>query len=311
MNKFAFLFPGQGSQSTGMGRDFFDNFSVAKKIFKTADEILNKNISKLCFEGSEEDLKQTQNSQPAILLTSIVALDCFKSEFNLIPSFVAGHSLGEYAAMYSSGVFDLETALELIQKRADLMSEVKGGAMAAVLNADENILKECLKEALNEGYVDIANYNSPTQTVITGEDAAIQKASELLLSKGVKRVIPLAVSGAFHSKLMQNAGIEFEKFIKDFSLNEVEIPVITNVDAEPTYKDFKPKMSKQIYSSVKWVQSIEYMINQGTEYFIEFGNGKVLAGLNKKISNEIKTFNVFDTATLENTIIEIKEIINE
>ncbi|MDR1326997.1 MAG: ACP S-malonyltransferase [Heliobacteriaceae bacterium] len=291
----ALIFPGQGSQAVGMGKDLYENYEAARKVFDTAGE----RIKMLCFEGPEEDLKQTVNTQPAIVAMSIAALEALGvNESGLAPVYVAGHSLGEYTAMYAAGVMDLETTLKAIQKRADSMSRVKGGAMAAVLNPPENV-KEILA-GVNE-YVDVANYNSPGQIVITGEEEAVEKAGELLLAQGAKRVIPLAVSGAFHSKLMKNAGMEFAAFIKDIELNDASIPVITNVDAEPTISaaDFKAKMPKQIYSSVYWTQTIQKMIADGVEVFIEIGPGKVLAGLVKKIAPEAKVYNVFDKASLE------------
>ena len=308
--KMAFLFPGQGSQSVGMGKDLYENFDSAKEVFKTADAVLGKSISALCFEGPEEDLKQTVNTQPCIVTTSIAALESLKSEFGINPDYVAGHSLGEYCAMYAAGVMSLETALKAIQKRADLMNaSAKGGAMSAVLNASEEAINESLKEASKIGYVDVANYNSPAQVVITGDENAVQKAGELLLEKGARRVVPLPVSGAFHSKFMENAGKEFETFAASLNLKNASIPVFTNVDAEATVSaaDFRAKMPKQIYSSVYWTQTIQKMAAEGVEIFVEIGPGKVLAGLNKKIVPEAKIFNVYDKASLEATVAALKE----
>lgn len=306
--KIAFLFPGQGSQSVGMGKDLYDNYESAKNVFDTADKVLGKSITKMCFEGPDEDLKQTVNTQPSIVTMSIAALEALKSELDLTPSYTAGHSLGEYCAMYAAGVMSLDDALKLIQKRADLMSETKGGSMAAVLNAPEGAVEKALQEASSVGYVDVANYNSPVQVVITGDSDAVAKASELLKEAGVRKVVPLAVSGAFHSKFMENAGKEFEGFVSEFNLSDSKLPVITNVDAEPTTfaADFKSKMPKQIYSSVHWTQTIEKMIADGVDTFIEIGPGKVLAGLNKKINAEVKTYNVFDKESLESTIEALK-----
>lgn len=306
MKKVAFIFPGQGSQSVGMGLDLYENFAEAKYVFETADKVLGKSISKVCFEGPDEDLKQTINTQPAILTTSIAALEAFRAQSNITPAYTAGHSLGEYAAYYASGVISLEDSLKLIQKRAELMSESKGGSMAAVLNSNEETVKECLAQV--EGYVAIANYNSPQQIVITGDENAVKQAGELLLEKGARRVVPLAVSGAFHSEYMKSAGEKFGEFVKDIKVNETNIPVATNVDAEFTTSNFKEKMSKQIYSSVQWTQSIEKMIQNGVDTFIEFGNGNVLAGLNKKINSEITTYNVSNKESLEKTIQAINEV---
>ena len=309
--KIAFLFPGQGSQAVGMGKDLYDNFESAKDVFDEADKVLGKSVTTLCFEGPDEALKQTVNTQPCIVTMSIAAMEALKSNFDIKPDYVAGHSLGEYCAMYAANVMSLETTLKAIQKRADLMGSTKGGAMAAVLNAPEGALEEALKEASQIGYVDVANYNSPAQVVITGDEAAVAKAGELILAKGARRVVPLAVSGAFHSKFMENAGHEFENFVSTLDLNNAEIPVVTNVDAEPTTQsaDFKVKMPKQIYSSVHWTQTIQKMASDGVEIFIEIGPGKVLAGLNKKIVPEAAVFNVFDKASLENTIESLKEIL--
>ena len=307
--KIAFLFPGQGSQAVGMGKDLYESFESAKKVFTTADNTLGKSISTLCFEGPEDSLKQTVNTQPCIVTTSIAALECLKSQLGIEPDYVAGHSLGEYCAMYAAGVMSLETTFKAIQKRADLMNaSANGGAMSAVLNASEDALKESLEEASKEGYVDVANYNSPAQVVITGDEKAVAKAGELLLAKGARRVVPLPVSGAFHSKFMENAGKEFESFVKDLDLQNSSIPVITNVDAAPTTAadDFRAKMPKQIYSSVYWTQTIQKMAADGVEVFVEIGPGKVLAGLNKKIVPEAKVFNIFDKTSLDTTVEALK-----
>lgn len=306
MEKIAFIFPGQGSQSVGMGLGLYENFESAKNVFSTADKVLGKQISKICFEGPEEDLKQTVNTQPAILATSIAALEAFKSKLNITPAYTAGHSLGEYAAYYAAGVVTLENAFKLIQKRADLMSETKGGSMAAVLNSDEETIKSCMSEV--EGYVAIANYNSPKQIVITGDEEAVKQTCDLLIAKGVKRVVPLAVSGAFHSQYMKEAGEKFAEFVSNIETSETNIPVVTNVDAEFTTKNFKEKMPKQIYSSVLWQQSVEKMIENGVDTFIEFGNGTVLAGLNRKINSEVTTINISDKETLENAVKILSEV---
>lgn len=307
--KIAFVFPGQGSQSVGMGKDLYENFESAKNVFDTADKVLGKSITTICFEGPEEDLKQTVNTQPSIVTTSIAALEAFKSQLDVEVYATAGHSLGEYCAMYASNVMDLETTLKAIQKRADLMGATKGGAMAAILNAPEGSLEKALEEASSVGYVDVANYNSPAQVVITGDEAAVAKAGELLAEAGARRVVPLAVSGAFHSKFMEDAGNEFANFASELELNNASVPVFTNVDAQATIlgAEFKNKMPRQIYSSVHWTQTIQNMVSEGVDTFIEIGPGKVLSGLIKKIDAGVKTYNIYDKDSLESTINALKE----
>ena len=309
VKKIAFVFPGQGSQSVGMGKDLYENFEAAKNVFDTADKVLGKSITTICFEGPEDDLKLTVNTQPSIVTMSIAALESFKSELDVEVSATAGHILGEYCAMYASGVMDLETTLKAIQKRADLMGATKGGAMAAILNAPEGSLEKALEEASGVGYVDVANYNSPAQVVITGDEVAVAKAGELLSAAGARRVVPLAVSGAFHSKFMENAGKEFAGFVSELDLNDASIPVFTNVDAQATVSgaEFKNKMPKQIYSSVQWTQSVQKMVAEGIDTFVEIGPGKVLAGLVKKIDASVNVYNVYDKASLEATVTSLKE----
>ena len=309
MKKIAFLFPGQGAQYVGMGKDLYDSYVSAKSVFDTANSVLNKNITKLCFEGPEDSLRQTVNTQPSIVTTSIAALEAFRNKLNIKPNFVAVHSLGEYCAMYAAGIMSLENTFKAIQKRADLMSEASYGTMAAILNSPEDVLKAGLKEGQKVGYVDVANYNSPAQVVITGDEKAVETAGNYILANGARRVVSLPVSGAFHSKFMQEAGNIFGEFIEDADLNDSTIPVITNVDAEPTTsaEDFRAKMPKQIYSSVHWTQTIQKMVENSVDTFIEIGPGKVLAGLNKKIAPEASVYNVYDKASLESTVAALKE----
>lgn len=307
MKKIGFIFPGQGSQCTGMGFDLFNNSKEAAKIYETANRVLGKKISDICFNGPDDELKKTINAQSAIVATSIAALSAFKENCNIVPSVVMGHSLGEYCAMYSAGVMDLETTIKAIQKRSELMDQATKttkGTMAAIIGSNLEIIENCINEASKLGSVQIANYNDPTQIVITGEVEAVNRAGELIKEQGAKRVVPLAVSGAFHSRLMNEASDNFCEFVKELKLNDAKIPVITNIDADFTSnaEDFRLKMPNQIKSSVMWYQSVQKAINSGVNIYIEFGSGKVLAGLNRKISSDIITYNVFDMQSLNSTI---------
>ncbi len=312
MNKIAFIFPGQGSQHTGMGKDLYENYECAKNFFENFDKISGKNISKLCFEGNEEDLKHTINSQPAILAVSLAAYEVFKKETKIIPDFVAGHSLGEYSALYAAGVIEIEELIRLVLKRAELMNGASAGTMSAILGLDDDKIDELINKASFEGIICPANYNTPDQTVISGDISAVEKANQLAPELGAKRVVPLPVSGAFHSPLMRPIAESFTKYIHDTNINDAEISIVTNVDAKPTIDkaELSSKMIKQMYSSVYWKQSVNYMLEAGVDTFIEIGPGKILSGMIRKISREAKVYNVCDKISLEKTMESVKLEIN-
>ncbi len=304
--KVAFLFPGQGAQSVGMGFDLYQNSIKAKEVFEIANKTLGCDIAKICFEGPDEELKQTINTQPALTVVSIAALEAFmEKKPNVELCYTAGHSLGEYSAMYASNVLSIEDTFKAIQRRAQCMNEAainNPGKMAAILGIESNKINDVLLD-VKSGIVQVANYNTSEQTVITGEEKAIEEACNLLKEAGAKKVIMLNVSGAFHSSLMDSASREFKTFVESLNINDAKVPVITNIDACETIlaSDFKQKMPNQINSSVKWVDSINKMIENGVNNFIELGAGKVLSGLVKKINKEVNVYNIQDIDSLNKT----------
>ena len=309
MKKYALIFPGQGAQKTGMGKDLYDNSNAAKKVFNTVDRVIGYSISDICFNGSSEELMKTINSQPCILAVSIAAYEALREKSNINIACSAGHSLGEYAALYAAGAVDLETVFKLIHKRATLMNDAAlktNGSMVAVLGLDNDTVINIVNSLDN---IYVANFNSPGQVVITGDKEQIEKNINRFSEAGAKKVIPLSVSGAFHSPLMKDAGETFANYIKDIKFNDTNIPVYTNVDAKPEKSgiELKNKLPKQIYSSVLWTQTINNIQRTGINDFIEIGPGKVLSGLNKKINSEINTLNINDIETLNTVISEVKE----
>jgi|TARA_B110000114_G_scaffold113937_1_gene119519 [acyl-carrier-protein] S-malonyltransferase len=280
----AYIFPGQGSQFTGMCQDLFLKYDTIKPLFTKAEEILEFDISKIMFEGSKEELTQTKVTQPAIFIHSMAILKILGESFK--PDLVAGHSLGEFSALVASGVINYEDGLKLVSIRAKAMQkscEKTNGTMAAILALDDNIIEQTCKEI--EGVVVAANYNCPGQVVISGELNAVKLACEKLSNAGARRALLLPVGGAFHSELMIDAKKELSLAIEKASFNEPICPIYQNVNAkaETSVEKIKENLISQLTSPVKWNQSIDHMIKNGTTQFIEIGPGKVLQGLVKKI----------------------------
>ena len=292
----ALIFPGQGTQYAGMGKDFYEAFKESKAVFDRADEILGFSLTKLCFEGPIEELTKTINCQPAILTASIAAFEAFKTAFSsqlAAVSYTAGLSLGEYSALVASGAFSFEDGLRLVRKRAELMEETAKkhpGKMSAILGLGRKELEEICRDASCE----IANLNCPAQVVISGKAEAVDKAKEEALSKGAKRALDLEVSGAFHSSLMREAAVNFSEFLKKFNLENSFIPVISNVTARPQQnkEEIAQNLIKQIFSPVLWEDSIRFIAAQGVKTFYEIGPGNVLKGLLRKINPELNVVNI-------------------
>lgn len=301
----AFLFPGQGSQSPGMGKKLAEKSPAARQVFEEADDALGFPLSRLCFEGPAEDLQLTENTQPSILAVSVAAFRALERTGAPAPAFVAGHSLGEYSALVAAGVLDLANALRTVRARGRYMQEavpVGTGAMAAVLGGELSEVERICAEATGDEVCSVANINSPGQVVIAGNTAAVDRAIELL--KGVaKRAIKLNVSAPFHCALMKPAQDRLAQDLERLVFNEPKFPVVTNVDARITTapNELRDALVRQVSAPVRWVESMQLLMQNGVDTVVEVGPGKVLSGLMRQTSRDIKSLNVEDAASLEAT----------
>ena len=312
MSKLAFVFPGQGAQKVGMGKDFFDNYDVAKKMFKEADEALGYSIMKMCFEGPEEDLKLTANTQPAILTISCIANEILK-ENGVQPEITGGHSLGEYSALVAAGVLKFQDAVALVHKRGAYMQEavpVGEGGMAAIIGVDREKIVEICQSVSAESPVQAVNFNCPGQIVIAGATRGVELAVEELKAAGAKKAVILPVSAPFHSTLMKPAAEKLAVELDKVTLSDAKIPVVANVNAQVMTKaeDIKASLVAQAASPVLWEDCVAKMKEFGADVLLEAGPGKTLCGFNRRIDKSIKSLNVEDVESLEKSLDYFKEV---
>ena len=313
MRKTAFIFPGQGAQAIGMGKEFFDNYDVAKKLFNSADDALGFSIKEMCFNGSEADLQLTANTQPAILVVSVIASEILKSE-EIEPSIAGGHSLGEYSALVSAGAIAFEDAVVLVHKRGQFMQEavpVGEGAMAAIIGLDdEKIIEVCNRLTQSVGTVEAVNFNCPGQTVIAGTAKAIQAAVDELKALGAKRSVILPVSAPFHSRLMESAAEKLAAELDKVSIKDAKFPIAANVDGklEQDSATIKRNLISQTAHPVKWIACVKTMRDFGVDTFIEVGPGKTLCGFNRRIDRNLSSCNVENIESLNQTLEQLKKL---
>ena len=292
MGKLVFMFPGQGSQYVGMGKEFYDTIPACKKVYDLASEASGLDIPELCFEENDR-INITEYTQIAMLATEAAIFAALKEE-GITPDVTAGLSLGEYGALIASGVMDMKDAFSVVRKRGIYMQEAvpTGGAMSAVLGLNADAIEEICEKT--EGIVSVANYNCPGQIVITGEKAAVDAAGEALKEAGAKRIVPLKVSGPFHSQMLSGAGDKLGEALKDVKIADSFIPYLANVTADyvTSASDVKPLLTKQVASSVRWQQPVERLIADGADEFLEIGPGKTLTGFMRKINREVKVNNI-------------------